>query len=270
VESSAACARLIARAGVALSCLIAFAAPARAQLEVNELELQMRPVAASPITQTIVVRNPGAAATTAQLHLEDWDRLENGTNRFLRVGTGSGTCGPRLSVFPASLSLGPGQSQTVRVTWTPDGAAAAATECWGIVFIEQPPPPRRAGTGLVLQVRTGVKVYVTPPGLTRSAAIARLALLPGAQPRGARPLLVSVRNDGAVHFEASARVEIRRPDDTVADSLTLPMLYALPGAVATVGATLPALAPGRYVLLLFVDYGAPDLLAGQLEIDVPG
>ncbi len=264
------CVRMLGRAGVVTASLVWMAAPLRAQLEVSHLELQLRPAVGRPVTATIVVRNPDAVPTTAQIHVEDWDRLPNGTNRFLPPGTVSGSCGSRLRVFPTALSLAPGDSETVRVTWTPDSSGAPATECWSIVFIEQPSPrlPRRGSAGLSLQVRTGVKVYVTPPDLPRSASIEQLALVPAPDSGAPRRVRVRVLNDGGVHFEAKASLEIRRPDDTMVDSLGLPSLYALPGAVAAQEDSLPALPRGRYVLLLLVDYGASDLLAGQLETEV--
>ncbi len=260
----------LVRTGFVLAMLLAPAARVHAQVEVNQLDLQLRPVGAHPVTATFGVRNSGAAATTVQIHLEDWDRQEDGTNRFLPLGSIWGSCGERLQAFPTTLSLAPGQSQIVRVTFTPDSTAATPAECWSIVFVEQPPPPPRAGgNGLVLQVRTGVKVYVTPPGLERSATVERLELLPGADSNGVRHVRLAVRNDGAVHFEAVTRLEIRLPGDSVVGSVALPTIYALPGALAVETVALPVLRPGRYVLLLFVDYGAPDLLAGQLEIEIP-
>jgi P pilus assembly chaperone PapD len=263
------CARSLGRTGLAVAFVLGAAAPLKAQLEVNRLELQLRPTIARPITTTILVRNRDASATTAQIHIEDWDRLANGTNRFLPAGTVAGSCGPRLQAFPTTLSLAPGDSQAVRLTWTPDSSGVPAAECWAIVFIEQPPPPpRRGGSALAVQVRTGVKVYVTPPNLARSASIEQLALAPGADSGGRRKVSLRVRNEGAVHFEAKASLEIRRPDDTMVDSLGLPDLYALPGAAAEQEDRLPALPPGRYVLLLLVDYGAPDLLAGQLATEI--
>ncbi len=265
------CVRIPRRTGVVLVSLVAIAAPLRAQLAVDHLELQLQPVATRPVTAVIDVTNPDRTPATAQVRVADWDRLPNGTNRFLPPGTLPGSCGARLVAFPTTLSLAPGASASVRVTYTPspDSAGAPAAECWSIVFIEQPPPPPRpGGAALALQVRTGVKVYVTPPGLPRSASIQQLSLVPGAEYAGARHVSVRVLNDGGVHFEARTSLEIRRPDDTMVDSLGLPSLYALPGAVAAQEDTLPALPPGRYVLLLLVDYGAPDLLAGQLETEV--
>ena len=72
-----------------------------------------------------------------------------------------------------------------------------------------------------------------------------------------------------MHFEAQVRLEVRRPDDAVAGTMNLSNMYALPGALAVQGVTLPVLPDGRYVVLVFVDYGAADLLAGQLEIAIP-
>jgi P pilus assembly chaperone PapD len=263
------CVRMLGRTGLVLASLVWMAAPLKAQLAVDHLELQLRPAAARPVTGVLLVSNPDTLPATAQIHVGDWDRLQNGTNRFLPLGTVSGSCGTRLQAFPTTLSLAPGARAAVRVTYTPDSAGVPAAECWAIVFIEQPPAaPRHGGAALALQVRTGVKVYVTPPGLARSASIQQLSLVSGAEYSGARHVRLSVMNDGGVHFEARTSLEIRRPDDTMVDSLGLPSLYALPGALAVQEDTLPVLPPGRYVLLLLVDYGAPDLLAGQLETEV--
>jgi hypothetical protein len=64
---------------------------------------------------------------------------------------------------------------------------------------------------------------------------------------------------------ARGAVEIRRPDNTVVRRLTLPDIYALPGARHVVRVTLPALEAGDYVLLATMDYGGEDIAAAMLE-----
>ena len=68
---------------------------------------------------------------------------------------------------------------------------------------------------------------------------------------------------------AKGEIQIRRGDNTIAASIPVPALYALPGANALTKVPLPTLASGRYVVLAILDYGGDELAAGQIEYEVP-
>lgn len=265
-------ARNSALAALAFACLAPF--PARAQLTVNQLELVLTP--ATPLARTAVVsvKNDSNEPQQATVSLGDWDRDESGANRFFPLGTTPQSCRDRLKVFPATLRLEPGASQDVRVTLErPDSLAAT---CWSIVFVEtarRAPNPNIHGTQLVYVIRTGIKVYVEPPGLARDGALEDLRVQPHVRradaPKDSSSIdaVVAFRNAGALPLAAHGSIEVRRQDNSLVGKVEVPDFPVLPGALRRLEVPLPPLAAGHYVLLVLLDYGGAELAAGQVEIE---
>jgi hypothetical protein len=142
----------------------------------------------------------------------------------------------------------------VRVAYDSAGAAAAAPrECWSVVLVESVLPRTEAsGRTLFYALRTGMKLYVQPPGLVADGQVADVAVRDARPDSTGRPAgreaEVVFENTGTRHLVARGRLEFRRPDNTTAASVELPPAYALPGATARVKAELPAIAPGKYVV----------------------
>jgi hypothetical protein len=157
-------------------------------------------------------------------------------------------------------------------------------ECRDIFFVEE--VPQRASTkGNSLQYifRTGVKVYVVPPGLARdgevedmavedvpvaaptSATLAKLATSAGA-PATKRQISIRFHNTGGMHLLAKGRLEFRRLDNTLAMQAPIGEFPTLPGAVRKLMVDVPTgLAPGDYVVLALIDFGGAELVAGQID-----
>jgi P pilus assembly chaperone PapD len=239
------------------------AAPLSGQLAVDRLEMTMRAVGGAIEPGVINVRNSSDETVQATVTLEDWDRGEDGGNRWYEPGSVHGACADRLEVFPRALSLDAGASQSVRVSFR--GNAELARECWGAVVLATTPPPVE-GSGISHVIRTAVKVYV-PPALTRAAV--EVAAVEIAAVEAADEVRVDFANTGNVHVISRATLQIRTPDNVVAHELELPPAYLLPGARGRVAVPMPALAPGRYVLLAIADYGGAELAAAQVEHEVP-
>jgi P pilus assembly chaperone PapD len=142
-----------------------------------------------------------------------------------------------------------------------------------VVLVESVLPRTEAsGRTLFYALRTGMKLYVQPPGLVADGQVADVAVRDArpdstGKPAG-REAEVVFENTGTRHLVAKGRLEFRRPDNTTAASVELPPAYALPGATARVKAKLPAIAPGKYVILAVLDYGGSELAAAQLEQEV--
>lgn len=259
-------ASLRSRCAATLLGLSPFLAPStsRAQLAVDRFELLLRPHLADARTGAITVRNDGASVVQAIVKIEDWDRTEDGTNRWFPVGTVDGSCGASLTVFPRAIRLEPGASQVVRVSWAPDGVPSR--ECWAAAVVETVRPEVQGGRRVAYVVRTAVKLYAQPPASTVSGDVIDLRVVAG----GAQPALeVAFANTGDTHLVAHGHVEFRRADNTVAATTSLPDLHALPASTARARVALPRLAPGRYVALALVDYGGEEIAAMQLEHRVP-
>jgi P pilus assembly chaperone PapD len=255
-------ARVGARCAAALVALSSLAAPraARAQLAVDHFELLLRPHLADARVGAITVRNDGATAVQAIVKIEDWDRTEDGTNRWFPVGTIGGSCGASLAVFPRAIRLEPGASQVLRVSWTPEDVPAH--ECWAAAVVETVRPEVQGGRQVAYVVRTAVKLYAQPPASTISGEVTALRVVGEGAPS---TLEVAFANTGDTHVVAHGQVEFRRADNTVAATLRLPDLHALPASTARARVAVPRLPPGRYVALALIDYGGDDIAAMQLE-----
>jgi P pilus assembly chaperone PapD len=251
---------------------------APAQLVIDRLDLAVTPVVGRRVAASIGVTNSSAVPVQAMITRGDWDRDETGDNRFLPPGTTGRSCGDILRITPITLRLDAGSTDSVRVIV--NGTPVDRKECWDIIFIEQriAQSPEK-GSALIYQFRTGVKVYVVPPGLIRDGAVesmrvedaARLATaIAGERPTrdASRAVVVDFRNTGGVHLLAKGSIEVRRPDNTVVTELPIAEFPTLPGALRRIRVTIPSDLPAdRYVLLALIDFGGEEIAAGQLELD---
>jgi hypothetical protein len=256
--------------------------PASAQLLVDPLEVTMVTAATTRVSASFSLSNTSNEVVQASITRSDWDRAENGDNRFLPAGSSGTSCGPMLTVSPLSVRVEPHTSRIVRLGVQP--GAAVAKECWDIFFVEE--VPRRASTkGNSLQYifRTGVKVYVAPAGLTRDGAVEGMAVedvavapatssstaatIPASVPKATkRQISVLFHNTGGMHLLSKGRLEFRRLDNTLAAQVPVLEFPTLPGATRKVMVDLPSgLAPGDYVVLALIDFGGAELVAGQID-----
>jgi P pilus assembly chaperone PapD len=251
---------------IALVCVPGRAA--QAQLAIDKLDLVLKADGPDERTGVLTIRNDGSAPAQAVIKLEDWDRAPDGNNRFYPSGTITGSCANALQVFPMSLSLKPGEAQTVRIDYT--GPARLSQECWSLVVVESPANVTQpGGRQLMYNVRTGLKVYVAQEGLAVDGDVEGLSVARATRDGVARDVaIVAFANRGARHYVTKGRLEIRREDNTLVQSIDLPPMYALPGAVMHTTATLPELPKGRYLLLSIVDYGGTEIAAGMYTHDV--
>jgi len=256
--------------------------PASAQLLVDPLEVTMVTAATTRVSASFSLSNTSNEVVQASITRSDWDRAENGDNRFLPAGSSGTSCGPMLTVSPLSVRVEPHTSRIVRLGVQP--GAAVAKECWDIFFVEE--VPQRASTkGNSLQYifRTGVKVYVAPPGLSRDGAIENMAVedvpvpratssttpvktVSSVSPATKRQISVRFHNTGGMHLLGKGRLEFRRLDNSLAAEIPIPEFPTLPGATRKVMIDLPGnLAAGDYVVLALIDFGGSELVAGQID-----
>lgn len=243
-----------------------------AQLSVGQLDLVMRTGVVTERVSIIPVRNDTDHLVHAVVRLEDWDRSDDGTNHWYPQGTRPGSCGSALSVFPQAVSLEPGSSQSLRVTL--DAGATKSSECWSAVVIESAPPPSATVQAVTYVLRTAVKIYVEPPGLTANGEITAFAEREepshgDSATASSRQLELAFSNTGSRHLMAKGVVEFRRADNSVAAKVPLAPIYALPGARRVARIDAPLLERGRYIALLLLDYGGSEVAAAQVDYIVP-
>jgi P pilus assembly chaperone PapD len=259
----------IARIAITSAGIVVAASTADAQFAIDKTELFLRPDAPQYRSGVLMVRNDGNSAAQAVIKIEDWDRAADGTNRFYPAGTRAGGCAPALKVFPLAISLRPGESQAIRIDY--DATNPTTRECWSLVVVETAVPRAQAGgRTLVYNVRTGLKVYVAPPTLKVDAEVEGISLEDALAESETAKLEATVRftNTGERHVIGRGRLEVRRDDNSVVQTVAISPMYALPGATMHGKAMLAALPKGRYVLVAIVDYGGRELAAGMIEHEV--
>jgi len=255
---------------------------ASAQLLVDPLEVTILATGTNRVPASFSVSNTSNEVVQATITRSDWDRAENGDNRFVAAGSTGTSCGANLSVSPLSIRVEPHTSRVIRLGI--QSGAAVPKECWDIFFVEE--IPRRAsakGNSLQYIFRTGVKVYVAPPGLSRDGAVENMAIedVPVPRPTASttpattvanvpaatkRQISVVFHNTGGTHLLAKGRLEFRRIDNSLAAQVTIPEFPTLPGATRKVMLDVPAgLTPGDYVVLALIDFGGAELVAGQID-----
>ena len=235
---------------------------ASAQLLVDPLEVSMITAGNNRVSGSFSLSNSSDAAVQATITRQDWDRVENGDNRFLPPGTSGKSCGASLTVSPLSIRVEAHSSRIIRLGV--QSASPLTQECWDIIFVEEV-PQRAAVKGNSLQYifRTGVKVYVAPSGLPRDGQVEDMALQDSATKR---QIAIRFHNTGGMHLLSKGRLEFRRLDNTLAMQVPIAEFPTLPGAVRKLTVDVPTgLAPGDYVVLALIDFGGAELVAGQID-----
>jgi P pilus assembly chaperone PapD len=249
-------------------------AVAVAQLEVDQLELYLVPRSPTGSMRVFNVSNESEKPVQASLSFADWDRAEDGDNRFYPPGTMRQSCRDMVRVFPAGLRLEPHARQAIRVSLA--GADSLHAACWSILFVEvnQPQAATAGGRNITYVVRTGIKVYVEPEGLPRDGVIADIQVRPHTQrPSATAPdtsrqeLEVAFRNSGGLSTFTRGTLEVRRLDNSVAAKIPIAEFPVLPGALRRVVLPLPPLPAGRYIALALLDFGGAEVAAGQIDFD---
>ena len=255
---------------------------ASAQLLVDPLEVTILAAGTNRVAASFSLANTSDKPVQATITRSDWDRLENGDNRFVTAGSTGTSCGATLGVSPLSIRVEPHGSRIIRLSVQP--GTALTKECWEIVFVEEVPQRASAeGNSLQYIFRTGVKVYVAPPGLSRDGAVENMAVEDVPVPRTAssttpvktvasvppatkRQISVRFHNTGEMHLLGKGRLEFRRLDNSLAAQVPIPEFPTLPGATRKVMIDVPTdLAAGDYVVLALIDFGGSELVAGQID-----
>lgn len=255
----------------------AWARPLQAQFTIDNLELHFRPDGSGAMTTVIPIRSSVDSVQQVQITLQDWDRDSIGGNKFAEYGSHPKSCTGKLEVFPRTLQLGPRATEFVRVTYT--GRELPDPGCWGAVMLERvrPPEPQRQGASVSINLITGVKVYVHATGARAEAEVISADVEtfwrknPDAPSDSTfvRQAAVRVANVGSAHLRIRTTMEIRDQATQLVATTRGPEAYVTPSAFRDVLIPIAGLQPGRYVAVVLLDYGATEILAAQVEFEIP-
>lgn len=235
--------------------------PLRAQMQVDNAEIWLT---TGQLTGAFTVTNAASGALQFNLVDGDWDRAEDGQNRFFPAGSTPNSCERALEVFPRQLRLAPGASQQVRVSLRADSLPSRA--CWSIVFVESEPPVTQDRVGVRFVTRIGVKLYYNPAETVRLAEMVEFVQLAKAAPADSDAVELGFRNIGTRPVNLGGSVEIRRADNFIVGRVPLEPIPVLPSALRIVRVTLPKLQPGAYIALGSFDFGGDEDLVGQTPV----
>jgi P pilus assembly chaperone PapD len=243
---------------------LAMAVPSSADISVDvspaKYELQTQP--GKQETFPITVRNTSGAAVHIVASLSDYVVGPSGSYAFAPPGKTPYSLAKDVTINPREFDLEPGAFTQVR--FSIDVPSGAAGEYSNLVFFTT--RPMRHGGGLSIVERIASKIYVMIPETTRIGGeindVKTQSLGDG------QHYLVDFRNTGNAHVYLSGRVEIKQ-GGTVVDRVAFPqgMLVERSGK-RLIDAVGKKLAPGSYSVVALVDYGGPNLVAGQANITV--
>jgi hypothetical protein len=238
------------------SLLAATALPARAQF--SALPGVVRLAASDSAELAIVqIRNEGGRPMQFRLYVGDYDQNENGDYQFQESGANPSSCDGRISFFPDNTVLAPGERQEVQIRME------AGAVCWGLLFIES-----AAGEDGQVRVaqRIGVRVLNVPAALPREGEIIEVTTALS----DSLDVDFAFHNTGAAPVELRGAVELRDLSGAVVATTAVGPLGVLPAHVRRVAVRIPAqLAPGQYLAVPILEFGAEYLAGGQALVRVP-
>jgi hypothetical protein len=256
--------RLIQTLGTIAVLGLALTAPSSADISVDvapaKYELQTQP--GKQETFPITVRNTSGSAVHIVASLADYTVGPTGNYAFNAPGKSPYSLSKAISINPREFDLEPGSFTQVR--FSVDVPGTAAGEYSNLVFFTT--RPTRHSGGLSIVERIASKIYVMIPETTRIGG--EVDDVKAQTLNDGEHYLVDFHNTGNAHVYLSGRVEIKQ-GGMVVDRIPFPqgMLVERAGK-RLIDAVGKKLAPGSYSVVAMVDYGGPNLVAGQANITV--
>lgn len=251
---------LMALAGLSMALVTPSSADISVDVSPAKYELQTQP--GKTETFPITVRNTSGASVHIQASLADYAVGPTGNYAFQAPGKSPYSLSKFISINPREFDVD--ANSFVQVRFSVDVPSSASGEYGNLVFFTT--RPSRKGGGMAIVERIASKIYVMIPDSTKIGGEVDDVK---AQPMGdGEHYLVGFRNTGNAHVYLSGRVEIKQGGQVV-DRISFPggMLVERGGKrlIDAVGKKLP---PGSYSVVAMVDYGGPNLVAGQANLTV--
>jgi P pilus assembly chaperone PapD len=243
---------------------LAMSLPSSADLSVDvspaKYELQTEP--GKQETFPISVRNTSSAPVHIVAALTDYVLGPSGNYEFTGIGKTPYSLAKNITINPREFDIDPNSFTQVR--FSVDVPANASGEYANLVFFTT--RPTRKGGGLSIVERIASKIYVIIPETAKIAG--EVDDVKNQQLSDGEHYLVDFHNTGNAHVYLSGRVEVKQ-GGSIVDRITFPQgLLVERGGKRTIDALGKRLPPGSYSVVALVDYGGPNLVAGQANITV--
>jgi len=251
--------RLIIALGAMAILLLALPAssPADLSLDVSPAKYELQVLPGKTETIPIVVRNTGDTQVHIVTTLSDFTVGRDGNYQFAASGKSQYSMGKWVDVNPSEFDLDPQTFKQVR--FSVNVPAGASGEYSTLVFFTTR-PSRKPG-GLAIAERVASKLYEIVPDTARFAG--EIDDVSTKADDTGEHYLVAFHNTGNAHVYLSGRVEIKQGSQIV-ERVLMPkdQLVERNGKrlIEMTGKKLPA---GSYNAVALVDYGGPNLIAGQ-------
>jgi hypothetical protein len=238
--------RLLSVLGAAVVLGLAVTAPSAADLSVDvspaKYELQTEP--GKQETFPITVRNTSGSQIHIVASLADYTVGPSGQYAFAPPGKSPYSLSKDITINPREFDLDPGAFTQVRFSTR----------------------PTRHGGGLSIAERIASKIYVVIPESTRIGG--EIDDVHMQSDNDGQHYLVDFHNTGNAHVYLSGRVEVKQ-GSTIVDRVAFPQsLLVERGGKRVIDALGKKLPPGSYSVVALVDYGGPNLVAGQTNVTV--
>ncbi len=263
-----------------LACGLFPAFPAMAGYTVVPMQLKLNAKQGEIVTRTLQAENLGDEPVSIKISVNDFMKGPEGEERQVPPGTVERGCASRFSLSPRHLDLGPHEVRDINLTMTmPDKAEGTY---WGNILVSQVSKPTLSKT--LKQGKASFQIFALQDMLIRV-----IETVPGTEHRsgvltdmffqkpasGSIPTVqVVFKNTGNTLLKCNGTIEIR--DDTGGTVQTIPLDYGnspftvypegTRNVYARIQKSLPA---GDYIILAIIDYGGENLVAGQIEYQIP-
>lgn len=214
---------------------------------------------AQEITESFEVQNLSTDTLRIKAGFEDFEIDYDGKVIFHPAGTFKNSVAIRTVVNPEEFTVMPRSTENVRVTFRMPRDSAAA-EYHGMIIFKSQPIPTQYKRSITVAGEIGVPIYYAVANLlVRDASFDSLT----ASGDSAR---IVFYNAGNIHVRVRGETRVLTLDETIAASDSIPEFVVLPGQRRKIAVPLdPNLSGGDYLLRVRLDYGALQLMEGELR-----
>jgi P pilus assembly chaperone PapD len=248
-------------------CLLLQAQSAQASFNISKMNETLELAAGSKITKTLSVSNSSNEPIYISSSVMDWSMGQDGKSQFKPANSLPDSCASWIQLNPANFVVGPKQS--VQVRYSIDVPTNHDKESRAIIFFKSRPVPTKAKTGsmvLNISLRMGCKIRIRPKQAVPSVPKAEIVDIEALNKSD--KVRVLVKNSGIVSLGAKGTIEALDKEGRVVSKgkLAPENVVVFPELTREMRAVWPEPLPkGEYLFKVAIDYGAPQLIGGQLK-----